>query len=372
MIKDPERDVTEILPLRSRKFESPPSAHKHSYLNISPNGSSSVKTSTVQLNHLKFSPPTSLHQQPLKHPASVIVSPIIKQTAKTSSPQGATLQSRLPPRMSGLNTAATAATTSTATTAVVSTKCVKVEPTGWVSTTTATPQNVSNKRIQTTVHHSDYKPIAAAVTKATVSKQSSISSSKPLPKPIGSNRPVKTIAPKETTQTTQSTKTGPSVTAHHVSTALVTTTHSLSQHSSVLNSFFSQVATQARSPMIWNDPDMNSETNDVIVTSSLSQTASTATTQCFVSTSIITHTTTPSPSVSPSPSNSAPPSPSCANEERPHLNPIGTERAHKRCSTNTVGNVPRMPAFQPSMYSKRVGHRFIGFSFFVIFSMTYL
>ena len=336
LIKDPERDVTEILPVRSRKFD-PSSAvsHKHSSLNNSPNlPSSTSKTATVQGNHSKSSPP---HQQSHpKHSAPTSVSPVTRPTNKASSAQNASPQSRLPPRMAGANTA-------------VTTTIVKIESAGWVSRTTAANQNgVSVKRTQTT----SLQNIPVTIIKPIVSKQSVISTSKPLPKPIGSNRPVKTQINKESTQTTQSTKTVPSISTQHVSGTHVTTTHSVNQNSSALNSFFSQVATQARSPMIWNGPEIGPEGNGVIVTSAASHAVAATTSQCFVPTSVMAHSSSPTPSVSPTPSNSASPSPSCMNEERPHLNPIGTERAHKRCSTNSTPNVPRMPEFQPSKYKK--------------------
>lgn len=337
LIKDPERDVIEILPLRARKSDTQlPSSvaiHKHSLSTTSQHVPSS-KASAVNFNHLKSSPPSLSHQQLQKHPSSVAISLGIKQISKASSSvQSNSSHNRLPPRMS--------AVTSVTTTTSAASKIIQAESTSWVSTTTVS-QNVPLKRVETSPQQNDYNQII--VTKTTVSKQSSLSSSKPLPKPIGSNRPFKSAVAKETTQTTQSTKTAPSVSTSHV-----TTTNPLSQHNSALNSFFSQVAAQARSPMIWNEPDMTSESKDVIVTSGISQTASTSNTQCFVTTSVITHTTSPTPSISPTPSNSTSPSPSCTNEERPHLNPIGTERAHKRCSTSSVSNLPRVPAFQTSM-----------------------
>ena len=339
LIKDPERDVTEILPVRSRKFDSSSTAtHKHSSLANSPTlPSSSSKTATTQYSTLKSSPPNqqSFQQLHSKHSAPVCVSPATRSTSKSLLTQNASPQNRLPPRMGGASTVATAAATT----------IVKIESAGWASRTPTTNQNnVSLKRV------SSHQVIPVTVIKPTVTKQSVISTSKPLPKPIGSNRPVKTHINKESTQTTQSTKTSPSVSTQHVSGAHINTTHSLSQNSSTLSSFFSQVATQARSPMIWNGPEISSDGNGIIVTSSTSHTAVTTSSQCFVPTSVMAHSASPTPSVSPTPSNSTSPSPSCANEERPHLNPIGTERAHKRSSTNSVPNIPRMPAFQPSEY----------------------
>ena len=355
LIKDPERDVTEILPVRSRKYDLSSSTvtHKHSSLINSPNLSSSIsKTSSAQQNHLKSSPPSAAHQlsyqQPqYKHTAPVTVSPVAKPITKTSLAQNAAPQSR-PLKIGGTNTASSTTTTTTTT-------IVKVESTGWASTTTSTTTttpNLNNFQVKRNQAPSTHQNIPVTVIKSTVS--SKVSSSKPLPKPIGSNRPVKSHVNKESTQTTQSTRTAPSVSSQHVSTTHVSTTHSISQRSSALNSFFSQVATQARSPMIWNDPEVFNEGSDVIVTSAISHSTTTTTSQCFIPTSVMTHNTSPTPSLSPTPSNSASPSPSGTNEERPHLNPIGTERAHKRCSTGNVPSVPRMPAFQPSMHFKLI------------------
>ena len=333
LIKDPERDVTEILPVRSRKFDSPPAIlQKHSPLSSSLNlPISNSKNVTAHHNHLKYSPP----QQPnSKNSAPTSVLSVSKSSSKASLNQTAPTQSRLPPRMTGMNTVTTTATV------------VKVESAGWVSKAAPTNQNsVPLKRPQSS--NPQHSPVA--VVKSAVSKQSIISTAKQLPKPIGSNRPLKTYPSKESTQTTQCTKTAPSVSTQHVSGAHVTTAHSHNQNSSALNSFFSQVAAQARSPMIWNGPEINPEGSSIVATSVPSHTVSATTSQCFVPTSIMAQSTSPTPSLSPTPSNSASPSPCCPSEERPHLNPIGTERAHKR-STNSVANISRIPAFQPSKF----------------------
>jgi len=331
LIKDPERDVTEILPVRSRKFDSPPAIlQKHSSLSSSPNlPISNSKNATTHHNHLKYSPPQLPNS---KTSVPTIAPPVSKLTSKTSLTQNAPTQSRLPPRMTGVNTVTTTATV------------VKVESAGWVSKAAPTNQNsFSLKRSQAS--NPQHSPVAVVTPAA--SKQSIISNAKQLPKPIGSNRPLKTYPNKESTQTTQCTKTAPSVSTQHGSGAHVTTAHSHNQNSSALNSFFSQVAAQARSPMIWNGPEINPEGNSIVATSLPPHTVSATTAQCFVPTSIMAQSTSPTPSLSPTPSNSASPSPCCPSEERPHLNPIGTERAHKR-STNSVANMSRVPAFQPS------------------------
>ena len=248
------------------------------------------------------------------------------------------------------------------TTTVTTTQGLKPEIGGWGACATATTShNVSSKRVlMSSSQGIETKPFP--VTNVSVAKQlvSSSTSSKSLPKPIGSNRPAKFTIAKETTQPTQSTKTTPSLSAQHVTKAHVTTSHSIPQPSSALNSFFSQVATQVRSPMIWNDPDLNSDVSDIVITTGISQssmsitvksqsskfTHATVVTQNLISTTAIVQATSPTPSLSPTPSNSASPSPGSTGEERPHLNPIGTERAHKRCSSQNVHNIPRMSAFQ--------------------------
>lgn len=357
LIKDPERDVSEILPARSKKTESLSSSasihNQKQSSSINASISSSIKNTSSHYTQAQSSPPSLSHLPPPKHPTTVSVTTPPKPTSRATSQAG----HRLPPRMAANNTISTTATT---------TQNSKPETAGWGACATATAtatasHNVPSQRVVTSSSQGvETKPFPVSSVIVTKQLVSSAPSSKSLPKPIGSNRPAKFSIAKETTQTTQSTKTTPSLSAQHVTKAHVTTSHSIPQPSSALNSFFSQVATQVRSPMIWNDPDLSNDVNDIVITTGISQssvsitvksqsskfTHATVVTQNLVSTTAIVQATSPTPSLSPTPSNSASPSPGSTGEERPHLNPIGTERAHKRCSSQNLHNIPRMSAFQ--------------------------
>ncbi|XP_012556375.1 ankyrin repeat domain-containing protein 17 isoform X1 [Hydra vulgaris] len=156
-----------------------------------------------------------------------------------------------------------------------------------------------------------------------------------LPKPIGSNRPSSTTVKQP--QSISSTNTLESVTA---------TLHS------TLDNLLSQVATQ-RSPMIWNEyqdrSKLVSSTTAVatLVTSPNSITSSFSRDQ-FRSNSIsqnssqdsMCHSRTPSISPISNKSISPPPLPP---DEKPHLNPIGSERGNKKCISNPLLGFNELP-----------------------------
>ena len=314
-----------------------------------------TKSSPVHTSHAKITTATTVHAQ--KHQPAI--NSTNSQGYKTVTRTSTQVTHRLPPRMGGPSSVPTASPN------------IKTEVSSWGSLVSPSP-NVSVKKpatsssVQTT---SDSKPVTT--TRPPVARQlllPSTVSSKLLPKPIGSNRPVKLISARDITQTTQSTKTSPSISANHVSAAHgspahVSTALAMSQPNSLLNSFFSQVAAQVRSPMIWNEPpEMINEVSsaEAVVTTSISQNSVTVTiktesykvthssviSQSMISSASLAKGGSPTPSMSPTSSNSASPSPGSVCEEKPHLNPIGTERAHKRSSSQTVPTVPRLTAFQ--------------------------
>lgn len=149
---------------------------------------------------------------------------------------------------------------------------------------------------------------------------------RPLPKPIGSNRPFRVLsAPTNSLSSTT------------VSNSVAATLHS------TLNSLLSQVATQ-RSPMIWNDHPGSKEqlaSGDLIVTTvatSPKSTLSATPIDRFLPASLSQSSSQESykvaysrtPSLSPTSNHSNSPTP----EEKPHLNPIGSERGHKKPSNS--------------------------------------
>lgn len=155
---------------------------------------------------------------------------------------------------------------------------------------------------------------------------------RPLPKPIGSNRPFRVL----------STPTN-SLSSTTVSNSVAATLHS------TLNSLLSQVATQ-RSPMIWNDIMGTKEqlaSGDLIVTTvatSPNNTLSVTPIDRFLPASLSQSSSQESykvcsrtPSLSPTSNHSNSPTP----EEKPHLNPIGSERGHhkKPMSSNQLSGL---------------------------------
>ncbi|XP_066918341.1 ankyrin repeat domain-containing protein 17-like [Clytia hemisphaerica] len=157
------------------------------------------------------------------------------------------------------------------------------------------------------------------------------SSSRNLPKPIGSNRPFRPIA--SPTNALSSTA---------VSNSVAATLHS------TLNSLLSQVATQ-RSPMIWNDHPGSKEhhgsSGDLVVTTvatSPNNTLNGTPIERFLPASLSQASSQESfkghsrtPSLSPTSNHSNSPTP----EEKPHLNPIGSERGHKKPTVNQQGGL---------------------------------
>jgi len=150
--------------------------------------------------------------------------------------------------------------------------------------------------------------------------------SRSLPKPIGSNRPFRSL----TSPTNALSSTA-------VSNSVAATLHS------TLNSLLSQVATQ-RSPMIWNDHAGSKEqlaSGDLVVTTvatSPSNTLNGTPIERFLPVSLSHASSQESfkghsrtPSLSPTSNHSVSPPPP---EEKPHLNPIGSERGHKKPATH--------------------------------------
>lgn len=164
-----------------------------------------------------------------------------------------------------------------------------------------------------------------------------------LPKPIGSNRPFRD--PTSPTNALSSTT---------VSNSVAATLHS------TLNSLLSQVATQ-RSPMIWNDLPGSKEqhaSGDLVVTTvatSPSATLNGTALDRFLPVTLSHASSQESfkgnsrtPSLSPTSnhsSSSPPPQPPSQvsqqlpppPDEKPHLNPIGSERGHKKPSHSQHG-----------------------------------
>ena len=166
------------------------------------------------------------------------------------------------------------------------------------------------------------------------------SASRTLQQPIGSNRPFRLL----TSPTNALSSTA-------VSNSVAATLHS------TLNSLLSQVATQ-RSPMIWNEHAGSKEqiaSGDLIVTTvatSPSNTLNGAPIERFLPASLSQNSSQESckgqsrtPSLSPTSNHSSsppPPQPPAA-EEKPHLNPIGSERGHKKPTVNQPSGLRGLP-----------------------------
>ena len=170
-----------------------------------------------------------------------------------------------------------------------------------------------------------------------------------LPKPIGSNRPFRAL-------------TSPT---NALSSTTVTNSVAATLHST-LNSLLSQVATQ-RSPMIWNEHPGSKEQHaggDLVVTTvatSPNNTLNGTPIDRFLPASLSHassqesfkgHSRTPSLSPTSNHSNSPPPPPQPQPiqqlpppDEKPHLNPIGSERGHKKPSHSQPGSLQGLSSF---------------------------
>ena len=202
-------------------------------------------------------------------------------------------------------------------------------------TTTTTIEQISSTVSQILITKS---PAARKLFTTTVTSTTTIHSSlaKPLPKPIGSNRPARhPVVPSSALSSTS------------VDDSIASTLHS------TLTSLLSQVATQ-RSPMIWNDHNGNKEQlgGDTVLTVVTS--SPTSLVNCNTGDRYLPHTAHASqnssqdssfkghsrtPSLSPTSNNSNSPTP----EERPHLNPIGSERGLKKPLPKQMTNIPSLP-----------------------------
>ena len=188
---------------------------------------------------------------------------------------------------------------------------------GFVITSVVSATSTVSQNIKTTAARRLFTP-ATTVTESYAHK--------PLPQPIGSNRP-------------RHSQTEPSLA---LSSTGVTDSITATLHST-LTSLLSQVATQ-RSPMIWNERPGRKESSTVVtsVSSSPISALNGVPSERFTSkelsqgssqdSAFIGHSRTPS--LSPTSNHSISPAP----EERPHLNPIGSERGHKK-----PPGIPRIP-----------------------------
>lgn len=163
--------------------------------------------------------------------------------------------------------------------------------------------------------------------------------SKSFPMPIGSNRPARYLNQQNTVSST------------NVSESITASLHT------TLTNLLSQVATQ-RSPMIWNDrngaKDTTSVAGDVVVTTLATSPSNlssgippdrhmprTMSQNSSQDSSFKGHSRTPS--LSPTSNHSVSPTP----EERPHLNPIGSERGLKRPMPTRTSNLPGLTPLLP-------------------------
>ena len=219
---------------------------------------------------------------------------------------------------------------------------------GWAKTNLQKPKSISSSSLvpanaQTTIEQ--ISTISLAITKSPAARKlftttvtsTTIHSSlaKPLPKPIGSNRPPRQPLTPSTALSSTS-----------VDDSIASTLHS------TLTSLLSQVATQ-RSPMIWNDHNGNKEQlcGDTVLTVVTS--SPTSLVNCNTGDRYLPHTVSQNssqdssfkghsrtPSLSPTSNNSNSPTP----EERPHLNPIGSERGLKKPLPKQMTNLPALPS----------------------------
>lgn len=328
LIDDPERDVSEILP-------------SHVVANMmSVNSSTEFTTVSALTSSIR----SNLISKSLNLPNSP--SKLTTQRQTSAPPQSSSF-------LHPLNINSPNITTSTNITKEVSSPTQLIKPipskpssnTRWMSETKQpnafsidNHSSVITSVSSTTFHTNLVAAKTTAAARRLFSPTTSTTESlidRPMPRPIGSNRPGGQYS-NENALPLSSTGLTDSITA---------TLHS------TLTSLLSQVATQ-RSPMIWNDVDRRPvhrrDLNTVVTTMSTSPITLNGhiTSDRFNSNSIsqgssqdsafFCHSRTPS--LSPTSNQSNSPTPEV---ERPHLNPIGSERGHKKTTDND--RVPEIP-----------------------------